>query len=100
MTEKPISYNIFILVITITALLLFITALFSYYQVDKKYSMILAIIMFVALSFTTVGIYTGYNHRTDEKKSITKNRIGLIGNLMIFLITIGMMIFAAFTEAK
>lgn len=69
MTEKkPTSFKIFIAVFTITALVFLTASLFSYYQVDKKYSMILAFFMFVALAFTTVGIYTGFNHKIDQKK--------------------------------
>ena len=101
MTEKkPTSFKIFIAVITISALVFLTATLFSYYQVDKKYSMILAFFMFVALAFTTVGIYTGFKHTTDEKKAKTQNRIGLIGNLLIFLFTVGLMAFAELTKAS
>lgn len=101
MTEKkPTSFKIFITVITITTLVFLTATFFSYYQIDNKYSMILAFFMFVALAFTTVGIYTGFKHKTDEKKSKTQNRIGLIGNLLIFLFTIGLMAFAALTKAS
>lgn len=100
MTEKkPTSFKIFIAVITITALVFLTATLFSYFRVDKKYAMILAFFMFVALAFTTVGIYTGLKHKTEENKSKTQNRIGLIGNLLIFLFTIALMAFAALTKA-
>jgi hypothetical protein len=56
--------------------------------------------MFVALALTTVGIYAGFNHKTEEKRAKTQNKIGLIGNLLIFLFTIGLMAFAALTRAS
>ncbi len=101
MTEKkPTSFRIFIGVISITALVFLTATLFSYYQVDKTYSMLLAFFMFVAFAFTTVGIYTGFKFKTQEKRTKTLNRIGLIGNLLIFLFTIGLMLFAALTKAS
>ena len=99
-TKKPTSFKIFIAVITVTALVVLAATLFSYYQVDKKYSIILAFFMFVALSFTTVVIYAGFKYRTDDNKAKTKNRVGLIGNLLIFIFTIGLMAFAALTKAN
>jgi amino acid transporter len=98
--ERPTSFKNFIVVITITALVFLTATFFSYYQVDKKYSMILAFFMFVALTFTTVGIYTGFKHKTEGKKSKIQNRIGLIGNLLIFLFTIALMALAALTAAS
>lgn len=98
--KKPTSFKIFIAVITITALVFLTATLFSYYQVDKKYSMILAFFMFVAFAFATTGIYTGFKYKSDEKKSKIQNRIGLIGNVLIFLFTIGLMAIAALTKVR
>ncbi len=99
-TKKPTSLKIFITVISITALVLLTSTLFSYYQVDKKYAMLLAFFMFIALAFTTVGIYAGLKYKTDENKAKIQNRVGLIGNLVIFLFTIGLMAIAALTKAS
>ena len=99
-TKKPTSFKIFIAVISVTALVFLAATLFSYYRVDKKYSMILAFFMFVAFAFTTIGIYTGFKDRSNENMAKIQNRIGLIGNLLIFLFTIGLMAFAAFIEAS
>lgn len=96
--KKPTSFKIFISVITITALVLLTATLFSYYKVDKKYAMILAFFMFVALAFTPVGINIGFMHKTEENKAKIQNLFGLIGNLLIFLFIIGLMAFAAFLE--
>lgn len=97
--KKPTSFKIFLAVISITALVFLAATLFSYYRVDKKYTMILAFFMFVAFAFTTVGIYAGLKDRSKENKAKIQNRIGLIGNFLIFFFTIGLMAFAAVMEA-
>ena len=99
-TTKPTSFRIFSAVISITVFVFLTATVFSFYRVDTKYAMILAFLMFVALSFTTVGIYTGFTYRTDDDKAKMFNRIGLIGNLIICLFTIGLMAFAAMTTAS
>ena len=98
--KKPTSFRIFIIVISIVALVFLTATLFSFYRVDVKYAMILAFFMFVALAFTTVGIYTGIKYKTDDNKTKIQNRIGLIGNLLIFLFTVGIMAFAALAGAS
>ena len=98
--KMPASFRIFIIVISIVALVFLTATLFSFYRVDVKYAMILAFFMFVALAFTTVGIYTGFKYKTDDKKTKIQNRIGLIGNLLIFLFTLGIMAFAALAGAS
>jgi hypothetical protein len=97
---KPTSFKVFIAVISITVLVFTTATLFSIFHVDKKYSMILAFFMFIAFALTAVGIYAGFNHKTEEKRAKTQNRTGLIGNMIIFLFTIGLMAFAALTKAS
>ena len=99
-TKKPTSFKIFIIVISITALDFLAASLFSYYHVDKKYTMILAFFLFVAFAFTTVGIYTGFKDKPNEKKARIQNRVGLIGNFLVFLFVLGLMAFAAVMEAS
>ncbi len=98
--KKPTSFKVFIAVASITALIFLTATLFSYYQVNMKYSMILALCMFIALAFTTVGIYAGFKFRSVEKRSKIFNRVGLIGNVLIFLFTILIMTFAALTTGN
>jgi hypothetical protein len=97
--NKPTSFKVFIAVLSITALVFLTATLFSYYQVDKKYSMLLAFFMFVALAFTTVGIYSGFKLKTDDSKHRLINLVGLIGNLIIFVFTISIMGYAALTKS-
>jgi len=96
--SKPTSFKVFIVVTSITALVFLTATVFSYYQVDKKYSMILAFFMFVALAFTTVGIYTGYKFITEDRKHRRLNLIGFIGNVIIFVFTLCILGYAALTK--
>jgi len=95
----PTSFKVFIFVISITTFVLISATLFSYFQVDKKYSLLLAFFMFVALAFTTVGIYSGFKLKTDDIKHRRLNSVGLIGNLIIFVFTISIMAYAAQTKS-
>ena len=56
--------------------------------------------MFVAFAFTTVGIYGGLKLKTNENGVKLLNRIGIIGNLLVFMFVVILMVFAAFVEAK
>jgi hypothetical protein len=96
--NKPTSFKVFIAVISITALVILTATLFSYYQVDKKYSMLLAFFMFIALAFTAVGIYSGFKFKADDFKHRRLNLVGLIGNLTIFVFTLSIMGYAALTK--
>ena len=98
--KKPTSFKVFIGVISLTTLVILTATLCSYYRVDKKYSMILAFFQFIALAFTTVGIYTGFKYKTEENSSKVFNRIGLIGNSIIFLFTIALMAYATLLNVK
>lgn len=96
--NKPTSFKILIAAILITALVFMTTPLFSYYQVDKKYSIFLAFFMLVAFALTTIGIYSGFKLKTDDNKHRRINLVGLIGNLLIFVFTLGIMGYAALTK--
>lgn len=98
--KKPTSFKIFIIIFSITALVILSATLLSYYKADKKYSMFLALIMFVALAFSTVGIYSGFKYKSEVDKYKLQNKIGLIGSLIIFLFTISLMTMAAFMKTK
>ena len=95
MTDKePTSFKVFIGTLSTTAIVLTTATLFSFYHVDKKYAMILALLQFIALAFTTVGVYAGIKYRTENRRHKLFNKVGLIGNLLIFLFTVGIMTFA------
>ena len=98
--KKPTSFKVFIAVIFITALVFLTTTFCFYYLVNMKYVIILAVFQFIALAFTSVGIYTGFKYKTDENRSKIFNRIGLIGNSIIFLFTIVLMAYATMVYEK
>jgi hypothetical protein len=92
-------FKVFLAVISVTALVFLAASLFSYYRVDKKYAMLLAFFLFVAFAFTTVGIYSGFKLKTNNIKFKRLNLVGLLGNLVIFLFTLGLMLYAALSKA-
>ena len=52
--------------------------------------MILAFCLFAAMSFKTVGIYTGVQNKDRDKQFW--NRIGLYGNLAFFVFVLILMV--------
>jgi hypothetical protein len=84
-TKKPTSFKVFLLVISVVAAALGTATLFSYFQVDKKYSMSLTILIFVAMSFANIGIYTGFKDKNQESGRLL-NRIGLVGNIFAVVV--------------
>jgi|GEM_PF-2744044 len=97
--KKPISYKIFIVTFTLTSIVFLLASLINYFQADKKHSMTLAFIMMIVFALAAIGMYTGFTNKTELSNIKKYNRIGLIGNLLIFVLTIGLMAIAAFTTA-
>jgi hypothetical protein len=99
-TRKPTSYIVFLVVISMTTLNLIMATILSTYDDGMKYAMVSAFFLFIGLTFTTVGIYTGFKYRTEENKPRVQNKIGLVGNLIIFLFTVCIMAYAALTPSS
>ena len=87
---KPTSLKLFIVASVIVAIVL----LFAMLKPGPGYILILAFILIVTFVLTGIGIYSGLNHRTDEHKLKRQNRIGLVGNFIIFLFIVGITVFA------
>ena len=96
--KHPGSFDVLIIVISITALVFTAATLFSFYHADKKYSMLLAFFQFIAFAISMVGIVAGFKYKTDESHLRLLNRIGLIGNALVFLFTISIMLMAALSK--
>lgn len=96
--KPPTSFRVFVAVLSATAFAFLIAVIFSMLQVDRKYAMILALLLFISFAFTTVGIYAGFKFKTDDIKLRRRNLIGLIGNLVIFLFILYIMAHAALTS--
>lgn len=99
-SKKPLSFKIFLIIISIVGSVLITSTLFFYYQIDRKYSMILAFFMFIALAFAPVGAYSGFKYKSEEKNLKLLNSIGKIGNTLIFLFIITLMAIAVFLKAN
>jgi hypothetical protein len=86
----PTSLKLFMIAIT-TTLTVFLLATFK-----PGYGTILAFILILTFGLTGVGIYSGLRHKTDEQKQRRNNKIGLLGNSLIFIFILGIMIYALF----
>jgi hypothetical protein len=95
-SKKPASIIVLIIVLAITIITLITSVLFSRYQVDIKYAIYLGILMIIALSLMTVGIFAGMRFKSDQHRPTNLNRIGLFGNLFMLLFTIGLMVYATY----
>ena len=96
MFKKSTSFTIFIIAITVFALVFLAATLLSYFHADMLYAMFLAFILFIVMSCTTVGIYSGLKFNSDDSKLKLYNKIGLIGNIVIFSAIVLIMFFALF----
>ena len=97
--KTPTSLNVFFATVSITALVIFTAIGFAYFRVDPKYAKFLALFLFLAGAFSTVGIYTGIRYKSENSKGKVQNLIGLIGNLLIFLFFVAMMVKGAMASA-
>lgn len=93
---KPLSFKVFLIVVSVTVFNFIAALLLSYNHANIKYSMVLALLQFIAMSGSLMGIYTGFKYNSDDKKNLLFNKIGLIGCLVIFSLTIVIMAIAAF----
>lgn len=90
--SKPTSLKLFIVAILIVAIIF----LFATFRPGSGYIIVLVFILILTFGLTSVGIYSGLKHRTDERKLRRYNRIGLLGNSIIILFILGIMIYALF----
>ncbi len=90
MKTKPFSFKVFLVLLLITAGVFIAATLLSQAQADKKYATILAFFLFVAMSFSPVGIYAGLKDKSNNQK--TYNRIGIYGNLLFYVFILFLMI--------
>lgn len=86
--SKPTSLKLFVLATVITVII-FLIATFS-----PGYGQNLAFVLVLVFVLTGVGTYSGLKYKTDESKLRNRNRVGLVGNLVIFLFILGIMIYA------
>jgi hypothetical protein len=88
--NRPTSLKLFIVAVVITATVFLIATL------TPGHGTVLAFILILVFGLTGVGIYSGLKHRSEENTQKRSNRIGLLGNSIIFLFILGIMIYALF----
>ena len=87
---KPTSFKIFVVALST----FIITSILSFCIIDVLFAMVLAIIMFIAMIFTIIGFSLGLKFKSDDARLKSFNKIGWIGNLVLFVIII-MLLFIA-----
>lgn len=93
--KNPAALKFFMAVLLSSMAVIIAAICFSLFRVDPKYSRLLALLMFIALSFANVGVYAGLRDRKNEMVASIPNKVGLIGSLVISLLTLVIMIIAA-----
>lgn len=98
--KKPTSFIAFIIAAIITALVFITAYFFIIYDVDLEYTMILAILLFVAFILSAFGIYTGFKNKTHQKEKQKLNQLGLVGNILIYFSMIIVIAMAALSQVS
>lgn len=98
--KKPTSFIVFIIAVSITVLVFISAILFSIYDVDLRYTMILAFFMLLAFILSAFGIYTGFKNKTHQKKFQRLNQLGLIGNIFFYFCMIVIIAMAALSKVS
>jgi len=96
--KKPITFIVFLAAVFITVLVFIAAILFSIYDVDLKYTTILAIFMFIAFVLSAFGIYTGFKNKTHQKEAMRLNQLGLVGNIFFYFCMIVIIAMAALSK--
>ena len=91
--EKPpkLPFMIFIIALIITIMVLIIAALYPVLNWNKKSLIYLAFAQMWVAILTPIGIFPAYKWR---KNTLSKIKISLYGNILLFLYTMGLMIFS------
>ena len=94
MEKTPkIPFTIFIIALIITATVLVIASLYSILGWDKKYLSYLAFAQMWVAILTPIGIFSAYKRKNNTLSKI-KNAISLYGNIVLFIYTMGLMIYS------
>jgi membrane protease YdiL (CAAX protease family) len=92
--REPHSFILFTIVVSVIALVFTAAVIFSKYNANKNYAVVLVFILLLMFALAAVGIYAGKQYTTDVKKYKRQNNIGFIGNLVVFIVMLGLMIWA------
>lgn len=90
MTKRPTSFNIFVF-----AIIAFISSsLLSFLKIDVLFAVVLAVIFFITMIFTIIGFFSGLKFKGEDVKSKLYNKVGLIGNLVLFIVILSLLFLA------
>lgn len=98
--KRPTSFIAFLISVAITVVVFIAAIFFIIYDLDLKYTMILAIFMFVAFVSSAFGIYTGFKNKTHQKQKQRLNQLGLVGNILIYFSMIVIIAMAALSKVS
>ena len=95
MSKKTTSFKIFIIAASLVAIVFLGARLPLYFfHADFFYAMVLAIILFIAMIFALIGFFSGLKFKSEDERLRLFNKIGLIGNLIVFVIIVILFFFA------
>ena len=94
-TKKSVSLLFFAVSALLTTIALIAASLFSYFSVDMKYAILLALLQLTSTLISLIGFTLGcFNIPNKEVRG--SNTIGLIGNLVIIIYTLIFIISSVF----
>ena len=96
----PTAFKIFIISISLIGIDLLGANLTSYYHVNIKFAIWTAFVTLIGLNISSIGFYAGIIYKSDIHNNIIKNRIGIIGNLLIILVVLGIMLAVAIVKTR
>ena len=97
--KYPTSFKVFIIAIVFLILFcLIIAILFTNIEISDKYEFIFGFILMLIMSFIPIGIYTGVKFKSENNNTKRFNLVGLIGNLLIYLLFLLLMTLGALEE--
>ncbi|HXU27413.1 MAG TPA: hypothetical protein VN698_09300 [Bacteroidia bacterium] len=90
--KEPTAFIVFAIIASGIALLFTAAFFLAHNHANQKYTKLLGFVFILLFSFCTVGIHAGSKYETEEKKFKILNRIGFIGNLLVFFATLVFMV--------
>ncbi|MCZ8285194.1 MAG: hypothetical protein O9353_07020 [Bacteroidia bacterium] len=99
--KRPLAFKIFIVSFSVVISVILLSALFNYYQVDKKYSLILPILLTINSAMNPLGVYIAVKAKAvGSDRSTRLNKIGLIGNTILYVLFLAMWGLVAFARMR
>ncbi|CAN5394774.1 hypothetical protein BH09BAC5_BH09BAC5_08630 [soil metagenome] len=94
-TRTPQSIRFFLISVFLFVLVFIAATILSHNPENNKYAVYSVPFLLICFVLSAVGIYSGATKKFEEKGERIKNRIGIIGNTLIFLIMLSLIIAGA-----